>query len=180
MVNDHEKIWLAPDDEIPLREKKMIFTKKYMVTIFWNLQGFHLVDILDDGLTFTADYFINNILQKIDEAYKGFPERAKRRITLHFDNVRPHTARKVKEYMSSHRMKRAPHPPYSPDIAPSDFYLFGYIKENLKGCKFESKEQLFSAITDIVSNISKDTLIKVFNHWKKRLLKVIDNKGDFY
>jgi hypothetical protein len=28
-------------------------------------------------------------------------------------------------------MKRAPHPPYSPDLAPCDFYLFGYVKDRL-------------------------------------------------
>ena len=87
-----------------------------------------------------------------------------RNITIHFDNVQPHTAQKVNQYMKCNKMKRAPHPPYSPDIAPSDFYLFGYIKEKLKGCTFNSAEQLLNAIIQISEDISKETLNKVFLH----------------
>ena len=49
----------------------------------------------------------------------------------HFDNARPHTANQVKNYFDENGFERAPQPPYSPDIASSDFYLFGYIKKEL-------------------------------------------------
>lgn len=180
LSNDHEKIWLAPEEEIPLRERKMIYTKKFMVSIFWNVNGFLLIDILDEGSTFNSDYFIHNILERINGLTQEWSEKEQRNITLHFDNARPHTAEKVRQYMKCNKMKRAPHPPYSPDIAPSDFYLFGYIKEKLKGCTFNSAEQLLDAIIQISEDISKETLKKVFLHWEKRLQKVIDTNGDFY
>ncbi len=180
LINDHEKIWLSQDQEIPVREKKMVYSKKYMVTIFWNRNDFLLIDILDAECHFNAEYFINNILKKISELTKDLPEIEHRKITLHFDNAKPHTAKIVQEYMRQNNMKRAPHPPYSPDIAPSDFYLFGYIKEKLKGIVFDSPQELFDRISEILGEISKDTLKKVFLNWRKRLLKVIDTKGNFY
>ena len=44
-------------------------------------------------------------------------------ILLH-DNARPHVAAPVKTYLETLNWEVLPHPPYSPDIAPSDYYLF--------------------------------------------------------
>jgi hypothetical protein len=44
----------------------------------------------------------------------------------------------------------APHPHYSPDLAPSDFFLFGYVKERLKGMVFLSYEELLDGIREVV------------------------------
>jgi hypothetical protein len=52
-----------------------------------------------------------------------------RKLIVHADNARPHTARFSVEFFEDHQMKTAPHPPYSLDIVPSDFYLFGYVKD---------------------------------------------------
>lgn len=101
-----------------------------MLTIFWNPEGFPLIDVLPEGTKFTAGYFIDKILSRILELYSPLIENNHRKITLHFDNARPHTARKVNDFMAVHHMKRAPHPAYSPDLAPSDFYLFGFLKKN--------------------------------------------------
>jgi transposase len=40
---------------------------------------------------------------------------------IHMDNARVHTARATQEKLDVSRFKRTPQPPYSPDIAPSDF-----------------------------------------------------------
>lgn len=76
-------------------------------------------------------------------------------------------------------MKRAPHPPFSPDIAASDFYLFGYLKDRLAGLKFESPDELFEYINEILMKIPKETLINVFFEWEKRLKQVIENNGEY-
>ena len=76
-------------------------------------------------------------------------------------------------------MKKAAQPPYSPDIAPSDFYLFGYIKELLKGARFESPQQLYSAITEILSGISPETLTSVFMKWEDKLQGVSEANGNY-
>jgi hypothetical protein len=52
-------------------------------------------------------------------------------------------------------MKSAPQPPYSPDLAPSDFYLFGYVKRYFAGLSFEDAGQLLSAGKDVLEDIEK-------------------------
>jgi hypothetical protein len=52
-------------------------------------------------------------------------------------------------------MKSAPYPPYSPDLAASDFYLFGYVKRCLTGLSLEEADQLLAAIEDVLDSIKK-------------------------
>jgi hypothetical protein len=66
-------------------------------------------------------------------------------------------------------MKRGLHRPYSPDLAPGDFYLFGYIKVRLVGASFEEPDQLLHAIDAIVQSTEKVTLGRVFHEWMDRL-----------
>ena len=150
-----------------------------MLTIFWNPEGFPIVDVLPSRQIFNSEYFIENILKNIYKIFSSRAEEIGRPITLHFDNARPHTSRKVQEYMDSHNMKKAVQPPYSPDIAPSDFFLFGYIKNILKGSKFESRDELKAAIDEILSSFPKNLLDSVFLKWENKLQQVIESNGDY-
>ena len=81
--------------------------------------------------------------------------------------------------MDQNEIRRAPQPPYSPDIAPSDFYLFGYLKEKLKGYKFNSKEELLSEIISILEEIPEQKLKEVFIAWERKLRQVITSNGNY-
>jgi hypothetical protein len=52
-------------------------------------------------------------------------------------------------------MKSAPHPPYSPDLASSNFYLFGYVKRCLTGLSFEDADQLLATMEGVPECIEK-------------------------
>jgi hypothetical protein len=52
-------------------------------------------------------------------------------------------------------MKSVPHPPYSPDLAPSDFHLFDYTKRCLAGLSFEDADQLLAAVEGVREGIEK-------------------------
>ena len=179
METNYELVWLPNDVPPPEKEKKMKTDKKMMLTVFWNPEGFLIVDVLPHGQKFNSEYFINNILQPIYEQLSSRAEELGKTITLHFDNAKVHTSRKVQEYMESHNMKKAAQPPYSPDIAPSDFYLFGYLKEVLQGARFESPEELYSAINEILSEISPEILTSVFLKWEEKLQGVIEANGNY-
>lgn len=76
--------------------------------------------------------------------------------------------------------KRAPHPAYSPDVAPSDFYLFGYLEEKLKGKQFNEIDELEEALHEIFGTISYDQRKAVFESWIKRCDWVAANNGEYY
>jgi hypothetical protein len=59
-------------------------------------------------------------------------------------------------------MEQAPHLPYSPDSAPSDFFLFGYVKQKLMRYRAETPFKLLIRIRVILAEIPRETLNAVF------------------
>ena len=176
----YERQWLPSDKKPPERIKQKIDSKKDMLTIFWNPNCFLLVEALDDNRVFNADYFIGEILEQIVIKTNEDREKIKKQLVLHYDNAGPHTAKKVREYLTQNDIQRAPQPPYSPDLAPSDFYLFGHIKTQLQGFNFSSVDELLSQVHTILARISETTLQKAFTNWEHRLEQVISTKGNYY
>jgi hypothetical protein len=78
-----------------------------------------------------------------------------RKLLVHADNARPHTAKLPTQYFNENQMKSAPYPPYSQNLAPSDCYLFSYVKRCLAGCSFEDADQLLAAVEGVLEGIEK-------------------------
>jgi hypothetical protein len=74
-------------------------------------------------------------------------------------------------------MKLVPHPPYSPDLAPLDFYLFGYVKRCLEDLLFEDADQLLAAVKGVPEGIEKVTMQAVFLERMDRLKKCVAANG---
>jgi hypothetical protein len=74
---------------------------------------------------------------------------------VHPDDARPYTAKVTLDFMERNAMKRALHQPHSPDLAPSDFSLFGHDKQLLREYEFAEREALLHAIDDISGDINK-------------------------
>jgi hypothetical protein len=66
-----------------------------------------------------------------------------------------------------------------PDLAPSDFYLFGYVKRCLAGLSFEVADQLLAAVEGVLEGTEKVTLQVVFLEWMDRLRKCIAINGEY-
>jgi hypothetical protein len=76
-------------------------------------------------------------------------------------------------------MKQASHPPDSPDLAPSDFFLSGYVKEKLMGSLAETPSELLVDIRVILAEIPRETLNVVFLEWTERLRKCVHVDGEY-
>jgi hypothetical protein len=99
-----------------------------MLIVVWNLHGFHVVKVLPRGCKWTSQYYIDDILLEIGALHIPGDRR---KLVFHADNARPHVSTRVKQEMEDHSLKTALHLPYCPDLAPSDFFLFGYVKRAL-------------------------------------------------
>jgi hypothetical protein len=103
-----------------------------MVTIVWNPTGFYLIVRLQKGMKFNTDYYISEILTPLVQWQANQIGSTDRRLIAYANNARLHTAKKVTGFFDNNGLRMAPHPPYSLDLAPCDFFLFGSIKENSK------------------------------------------------
>jgi transposase len=132
---------------------------------------------LPKGSTFNAEYYRDNILSALTQFQPGDDGR---KLVVHADNAKAHTAQKCRTFCQENGLRLAPHRPYSPDLTPSDFFLFGYVKERLEGMVFPSYEELLDAIGKVLTRIESETLTAVFEHWMERLEWMSKNSGDYY
>jgi hypothetical protein len=142
--NHFDRIWL-PYDELPSSfPKQTIANQKSTITVVWNPHGLHVIQSLPKGIKWTGKYDSDNIVSQID-ALRDLGSHGK--MIVHADNAGPHVAKCVTEYMDHNPLKRAPHSPDSPDLAPSEFYLFGYVKHQLQGHECMEGAELALAIS---------------------------------
>ena len=101
---------------------------------FWDVNGPILVHFHENGQTVTSAQYSDMLLNELKLAIrsKRWGLLSKRVLLLH-DNARPLTAVHTVDTLRSLKFEVLKHPPYSPDLAPSDFHLFGPMKEHLWG-----------------------------------------------
>jgi hypothetical protein len=150
-----------------------------MVTSVWNPSGFHVVKALPKWSKFNAQYHTNNILVAISDCRRLSWRTQQGKLWLHGDNARPHTAKVSTDYIADNGMKRPLHPPYSPDLAPSDFFLFSSVKRKLIGYRADRDSELLVRTRVISAGIPRDALNAVFLEWMDRLQKCIEINGDY-
>ena len=84
------------------------------------------------------------------------------------------------EFLAKHNTVMMPQPPYSPDMAPCDFFLFPKMKKSMKGRHFASIEEIKEESLRQLKAISSSEFQKCFNDWKKRWHKCIISEGDYF
>ena len=149
-----------------------------MVTIFIKKNGDFFIELLPDGKTFNTEYFNQVIIPQIFSL--AFPDgkvKYKKRALLHFDNATSHKEHHVMETLNENHFKLILNPPYSLDISPLDFGVFGTIKEMLQSEMSESEDELKERIHEILTNLGKGFITNVFSTWERRLQQVIDTNG---
>jgi len=116
--------------------------KKVMLTLFWDMHGPMLVHFQAHGQTVnSANYCAmlqNELKPAICKKRRGMPSK---NVLLHHDNAHPHTAAGTVETVQHLGFKLLQHPPYSPNLVPSDYHIFGLLKETLHCHKFTSDEE---------------------------------------
>jgi hypothetical protein len=150
-----------------------------MMTIVWNPSGFHVVKAFSWWSQFNARDYTSNILVAISDWRRLSWRMQHGKLWLHADNARPHAAQVSTDSVTRNGMKRTPPCPYSPDLAPSDCFLFGYMKRKLMGYRAESESELLIRIGVIFAEIQRDVLNAVFLEWVDRLQKCIETNGDY-
>ena len=77
-------------------------------------------------------------------------------------------------------MTVVPQPPYSPDLAPADFFLFPKLKSALKGRRFETFDEIQKSSTKELFAIPKEAFRKAFRSWHKRWERCVASEGNYF
>jgi len=80
----------------------------------------------------------------------------------------PHSLECVVVFDKKNNMTVNPHPPYSPDLAPCDFFLFPRMKGQTKGKHFDDVSEVKKKTLEVLNNISTEEFQKCLQQWEKQ------------
>jgi hypothetical protein len=98
---------------------------------------------------------------------------------LHHDNAPAHSSFLVRNFLAKNETTIVPQPPYSPDLAPADFFLFSKLKCILKGRRFDTFNEIQKNSTKAFA-IPKVTFQKALQSWQKRWERCVASKGNYF
>jgi hypothetical protein len=111
--------------------------------------------------SFTRAFFVEKSLDNFEETLAhSRPSLRASGTFLHLDTAAPHRA---PEHFESFGITKPPYPPYSLDLAPCDFWLFGMFKRQLEGDSFGNDRELLSKVNEILHNIRPAEFHPVFD-----------------
>ncbi|QQP58525.1 Mariner Mos1 transposase, partial [Caligus rogercresseyi] len=154
--------WLPKGSNPPLKFKRQESRKKQMVLSFFDNCGVIFHYYLPMRTSVTAAVFKD----------EKRPEMAKRDWYFHFDNAPCHTANSTKEFLAKKGIKVIDHPPYSPDLAPSDLFYFPVMKKMLEGVEIVDKS-VQKKWTQVGRAIPEDGFREAFRKWVEMWEKCI-------
>lgn len=140
--------WKHANSPPPKKFKVQPSAGKVMLTFFFDHEGPLLIEFTEPRVHINANLY-NETLNKLHQAIRRKrPGKLSRGVILLHDNARPHVAKVVKENLQRKKWRILEHPPYSPDLSPCDFHIFGPLKKALKGNRFQSDEEVQNAVKE--------------------------------
>jgi histone-lysine N-methyltransferase SETMAR len=130
-----------------------------IASIFLDSQGIIMIHYLEQGRTINGTYYADELRRLRQIARKRRGKLTQGVLLLH-DNAPAHTSQVAMAAATDRGFKMSPHPPYSTELAPSDFYLFPKLKTKRRGRRFGSNEGVMEAVNEFFddqnSSILKD------------------------
>jgi len=171
--------WKRPSSPTPRKFKMSSSAGKVMASVFWDAEGIIMIDYLEHGKTITGQLYaeqIRKLRQAIKEKRRG---KLAQKVLFHQDNAPSHRSDVAMAAIRDAGFELMNYPPYSPDLAPSDFYLFPKLKEEIRGKKFEDDSEVMAAVEAFFEGQDKEFYKKGILGLEKRWTKCIDLKGDY-
>jgi hypothetical protein len=138
-----------------------------------------LLDFLIQCCTINTEYYLAFLKGPVKTASTNKKKRAQTSVSFLQDNAHPHVAACTMDTIQKLKWNILPHPPHSPELAPSDYHLFSPLREHLGGKSFRNNEEVIQAVQEWLHQQAKDFFLggirKLPDHWRK----CIANKGDY-
>lgn len=171
--------WLEPGESRPKRPKTQQSAGKILASVFWDARGIIFIDYLEKGRTITGEYYAALLDRLNNEIKKKRPHMAKKKVLFHQDNAPAHTSMITMAKLNELKYELLPHPPYSPDLAPSDYYLFPNLKRWLMGKRFTSNEDVKCETDAYFEGLDKSYFMKGIRMLEERLKKCLALEGNY-
>lgn len=174
-------VWKKAEEPAPKKFKTVASAGKVMVTVFWDHLGPIHVEFMEKGSTrtITSNTYCET-LKRLRKAIKDRrPGLLSSGVILIHDNARPHSANQTKQLLQSFKWDIFPHPPYSPDLAPSDYHLFPALKRSQGSKKFKTDEEVKNFVVQYFKGLDAQFYRSGIEKLVYRYNKCLDLNGDY-
>jgi hypothetical protein len=132
LYDPRDSIKASSRDEVQERVSETNHTEKCRISFLWSVNGIHSLVDVPKGSTHNSAFFCDTAVPSLfDGIILHSRRKSLRGVYIQPDNAPPHDARRSTECLHAKKIQRITHPAYSPDLAPSDFFLFGSVKRKL-------------------------------------------------
>ncbi|KAG5318967.1 MOS1T transposase, partial [Pseudoatta argentina] len=148
----------------------------------WGKPGHASTSSANPNITIPGDRYrlqLMRLSRALKEKRPLYAQRHDKVILLH-DTARPHVAKPVKTYLEMLKWEVLPHPPYSPDIAPSDFHLFRSMAHGLADRRFHSYEEAQKWIDSWIASKDLSFFRRGIHVLPERWEKVVSSDGQYF
>ena len=173
--------WKSPSSPRPRKARMSKSKVKVMLIVFFDCKGLVHYEFVPEGQTVNQEFYkavLVRLMEKVRRKRRNLWEN--KQWLLHHDNAPAHSALSIRQFLTSRHVTTLDHPPYSPDLAPCDFFLFPKLKSVLKGNRFEDIDDIKDETTSLLKNIKEEDFSTCFSAWKTRMQKCIDQQGDYF
>lgn len=171
--------WKRPGSPAQVKGKREKSTKKLMATVFWDDEGIILLEFMPRNSSITGTYYAKTLENLKVAISNDRPRKRKKKIRLLHDNAPAHTAKVSKDVIREKKFEELFHPPYSPDLAPSDYYLFRNLKTHLKGHRFSDDDEVMEAVKSYFDQQPKSFFKTGIDSLKLKWEKCVQLRGEY-
>ena len=154
-------------------------TKKVMATVFWDTDGVIHIDYLPRGTTMNGQYYADLLVRLRESIKEKRRSKIRRGVLLQQDNAPVHSSKVAMQSVRDCGFELLPHPPYSPDLAPSDFFLFSKLKKELRGQRYDDDDELMLAVEGFCKGHDSAFYREGLEALPRRWTKCIESQGDY-
>ncbi|KAA6360209.1 MAG: putative mariner transposase, partial [Streblomastix strix] len=159
--------WVPAGTARPQAARTTIHTKKIMLRAVLTGTEFWLLDFKTEIGGIDLKYFTEVVLSAIQDDMRILLESLIDRVRLHMDNAPSYNSKATNWFLTESIFERIPHPLYSPDLAPCDFWLFEELKGMMRGKKFAELNELSQFCSDFTESQNADKLKSVYEECER-------------
>ena len=173
--------WKHAGSPRPKKARQSKSTHKHLMIPFFDSTGMIYMHWVPTGPTVNKEYYVEVLREFRKRSHWERPAVFKSgQWHFHQDNAPVHNSILITDYLTKMGIKTVPHCPYSSDLAPCDFCLFPKLKEKLRGCHYETIEEMKESVIKVIDTLTQEDFHGAFQKLLERYNKCIAAGGDYF